>query len=286
MASACVFLTTSFQAQNTSACLPSSSLQDKQPNARAVVIAELTFEGDLHLAITDQQQIATSLKQPTYSGNPEGVTEELLERTRRAWQDRGYFAVQVRGDATVLTNSPVSERIAVTVRIIEGQQYRLGLITFKNNRAIRNSQGLRDLFPLKDGDIFSRAKIEKGLENLRYVYGEMGYINVTLVPNTRFNEQRHRISLEINVDEGRQFYVSSVDVLGLDENVFRKDLLLKPGDIYNRRLGELSIQKYASLLPTGAPFDSRIHLQLNQRAATVAITFDFRQCPVDQQNLR
>ena len=36
----------------------------------------------------------------------------------------------------------------------------------------RNTAALRILFPLKDGDVFSRDKIAKGLENLRKAYGE------------------------------------------------------------------------------------------------------------------
>jgi outer membrane protein insertion porin family len=43
---------------------------------------------------------------------------------------------------------------------------------------------LRHLFPIKDGDIISREKIGKGLENLRKVYGQFGYINFTSVPDT------------------------------------------------------------------------------------------------------
>ena len=35
------------------------------------------------------------------------------------------------------------------------------------------------MIPLKDGDIFSREKIAKGLENLRKAYGEYGYIKAS-----------------------------------------------------------------------------------------------------------
>ena len=38
--------------------------------------------------------------------------------------------------------------------IEEGDQYTLGEITFKNNKAVSNTKALRSLFPIKDGDIF------------------------------------------------------------------------------------------------------------------------------------
>ena len=48
--------------------------------------------------------------------------------------------------------------------------------------AAASVSALRNLFPLKDGDIFSREKIAKGLGNLRFAYRQLGYINSTSVP--------------------------------------------------------------------------------------------------------
>jgi outer membrane protein insertion porin family len=98
-------------------------------------------------------------------------------------------------------------------------RYNLSGITFKNNKAISNLDTLRGLFPIKDGDIFSRAKIGTGLENLRKAYGELGYINFTSVPDTKFDDENKLISLDIDVDEGKQFRVERVNLLGLKESV-------------------------------------------------------------------
>jgi hypothetical protein len=84
----------------------------------------------------------------------------------------------------------------------------------------------------------------------------------------------------VDTDEGKQFYVSSINVLGLNDHVL-EDFLLKPGDTYNERLANLSFEKHATSSLTDASFDSRVHLQLDERAATVAITFDFRNCPAE-----
>jgi outer membrane protein insertion porin family len=70
----------------------------------------------------------------------------------------------------------------------------------------------------KDGDIFSREKIAAGLENLQKSYGELGYLNFTAIPDTVFDDRRGMIFLEIDVDESRQFYVSSINIVGLDEH--------------------------------------------------------------------
>ncbi len=105
----------------------------------------------------------------------------------------------------ILTSRPLESRIAVSLQVHEGQQYRLGGITFKNNRAIRSEQVLRSLFAIKDGDVFNVAQVSEGLEKLNAAYRQFGYINFTSVPDTRFNEEDQTISLDVDLDEGKQF---------------------------------------------------------------------------------
>src|SRR4029077_14309686 len=128
--------------------------------------------------------------------------------------------------------------------------YTLGGITFKNNKAVANVQALRSLFPIKDGDVFSREKIAKGLEALRKAYGQLGYINFTSVPNTTFDDPKRLIFLEIDVDEGKQFYVRRIEFQGnttTRDKVIRRELALEEGNIYNSHLWELSLQRLNQL---------------------------------------
>jgi len=56
----------------------------------------------------------------------------------------------------------------------------------------------------EDDDISSREKITKGLDNLRKMYGELGYLHFVSVPDTRFDDAKKLIYLDIDVDEGKQ----------------------------------------------------------------------------------
>ena len=251
---------------------------DVRPSGLEVTLAELKFEGDTHLSKAERTQIASELSQSTYWGDLEKATDEIRERVRAAWMNRGYFKVQVRCDARTLTSSPISQRIAVTILVDDGPQYRLGRITFKNNKAISNTRALRSLFPAADGDVFSREKIGKGLENLRKAYGEFGYLNFTSVPDTRFDEQQNLIYLDIDMDEGKQFYISSINVVGADAQVLN-DLALTPGQAYNVRLVETFLRQH---LPGANVNDPNIQGRfLDERKGTVALTFDFRSCPAE-----
>jgi hypothetical protein len=269
--------------QASEACLLAPSSDHSQSSVPQLTIAELAFDGKLQMPPEEQNQLSASLKQQTFSGDVDEVVSGIVERVRAAWQNLGYFDVQAQADAKVLSSSPVSQRIAVSVRVDEGRQYRLEKITFRGNKDITNLQALRSQFPLKDGDVFDRAAVSQGLENLRFAYLQLGYLNFTSVPNTQFNDDVQTVLLEVSIDEGKMFYISSVKFLGWHERpseALLKDLQLNPGKVYDQRLVDLFLEKTIPSVPS-ASRKSRVHQQLDERAGTVAITFDLRSCPAE-----
>jgi len=240
----------------------------------------VTFSGFIQMSFRDQEEIAASIKEQRYGYPLDGVVEEALERVRAGWQNRGYFKVDVSGDAKTQETSATSIQLALFVHVEENAQYRLGGITFRNNKALTNSAKLRDVFLIKDGEIFSREKIAKGLEDLRRVYGEFGYLNFTPVPNTTFDDAKKLAYLEIDVDEGKQFYVGSIIVEGSNpppEQQVLKELAIRPGDVYNSRLWELSLRRIADLFPN---CDCRPDgpIEFDERKGTATLKLDFRSC--------
>ena len=189
--------------------------------------------------------------------------EEDTERVRAEYQNRGYFKMNVPGDAKTeihdtghkgahipLLQAGPGKAVDITMPIDEGDKYHLGKITFKNNKAISNTAALRSLFPLKDGDLFSRDKIAKGLEALRKAYGQYGYINYTGVPSTTFDDDKKLAFLDIDIDEGKQFYVRRIEFTGnttTRDKVIRRELALEEGGIYDSRLWELSLLRLNQL---------------------------------------
>jgi outer membrane protein insertion porin family len=207
-----------------------------------------------------------------------------VERVRAAWQDRGYFKVLVQGDARTLTSGPDGQRIALTFELDEGLQYTLDKITFKNNKAFRDVELLRGLFPIEKGDVFSREKIAIGLENLRKAYDELGYVNFTSIPDTELDDVNRLASVDIDIDEGKQFHFTSIDVLGLDEPS-RQDLLkdFPVGQVYDYRLLDEFVEKHSSIFKLAPDDDPWHHIQelFDAKAGTVAVTLHARPCPVN-----
>ncbi len=238
-----------------------------------VKVGKIKFEGNKHIK---SRILRSAMKNLRPIGVPHSIflenifartydatkLEEDTERVRAEYQNRGYFKVLVNDPKTQIRDTghkgfhiPLlmagpGKAVDITMPIEEGDRYRLGKITFKNNKAITNTAALRNMFPLKDGDIFSREKIAKGLENLRKAYGEYGYINYTGVPSTTFDDEKKLANLEIDIDEGKQFYVRRIEFQGnttTRDKVIRRELALEEGGIYNSRLWELSLLRLNQL---------------------------------------
>jgi outer membrane protein assembly factor BamA len=109
---------------------------------------------------------------------------EIASRARYELQEEGYFKANVTtSDLQVLNEKPGQSVVAVTLRIDEGQQYRLQQIKFIHNKVFASSH-LRQAFAIKDQDVFDAGKIRLGLDDLRKLYASEGYINFVPVPNT------------------------------------------------------------------------------------------------------
>ncbi len=173
---------------------------------------------------------------------------------RQEYQNRGYFKVIVNEPKTQIRDSghqgfhiPLlqagpGKAVDITIPIEEGDRYRLGGITFKNIKAGIDPKRLRLAFPIKDGDIFDRSKVSKGLDNLRSAYGDQGYINFTSIPETTFDEDKKLVNLVIDIDEGKQFYVRRIEFRGnttTRDKVIRRELLLEEGNLYVERLWKI-----------------------------------------------
>jgi outer membrane protein insertion porin family len=186
--------------------------------------------------------------------------EEDSERVRQAYRDKGYAnaaveepKTQIRdeGGLNFFTFRPnKGKRIDILMPIEEGARYRLGAITFTGNKAVKNVKALRSTFPMKDGDWFNATGMQKGLEALKKAYGQLGYINFGAIPKPSYDEAKKTVSWDIDIDEGKPFYVSRIEFTGntiTRDRVIRRELMLDEGQVYNSQLWEYSLLRLNQL---------------------------------------
>jgi outer membrane protein insertion porin family len=97
---------------------------------------------------------------------------------------------------------------------------------------------------VRDGDWFNATLIGKGLENLKKAYGQLGYINFGAIPKPVYDEEKKTVSMNIDIDEGKPFYVSRIEFQGnviTRDKVIRRELMLEEGQVYNSQLWEYSL---------------------------------------------
>jgi outer membrane protein insertion porin family len=186
--------------------------------------------------------------------------EEDTERVRQAYRDKGYSNAAVEEPQTQIRDEGGlnwftfrprhGKRIDILLPIEEGGRYRLGSITFTGNKAVTNTKALRNTFAIKDGEWFNATAIGKGLDNLKKAYGQLGYINFGAIPKLSYDDQKKTVSLSIDIDEGKPFYVSRIEFQGntiTRDRVIRRELLLEEGQVYNSQLWEYSLLRLNQL---------------------------------------
>ena len=271
-----------------------------------VKVGKIKFEGNHHVS---SRELRHAMRFSRPIGIPHSIflenifaktydatkLDDDMELVREDLQNRGYFKANVGQPQTVIRDTghegfhvPLLQHgpgkaMDITVPIEEGERYRLGAITFKGTKAQPNARALRNLFPIKDGDVFNRQKIAKGLENLKTAYGSQGYINFTSIPTPSFDEAKKTVSFEIDIDEGKQFSVRRIEFQGnttTRDKVIRRELLLEEGQRYNEQLWKLSLQRlnqlgYFDQIKPEDPSTTERHL--DEKEGTVDLTLKLRE---------
>lgn len=236
-----------------------------------VKVGKITFSGNNHVSSRTLRESMVDLRP---IGIPHSIIfehlfartydasklEEDADRVMMAYRDRGYERVNVGEPITSLRNESglslftfrprKGKRIDIHIPIQEGERYRLGTITFTGNKAVTNTKALRAQFDMKKGQIFDATAFAKGLKNLRTAYGTLGYINFVASPTPTFDEKTHTINWNIDISEGKPFYVSRIEFRGntvTRDFVIRRALLLQEGQVYNSKLWKLSLMRLNQL---------------------------------------
>jgi outer membrane translocation and assembly module TamA len=207
-------------------CVNTESQPDDRAQKAKITITTVEFDADSEVPEDLRAQL---LKQAgpaglyAVPGEPDsswiGVPANEILGTL---QSHGYFRALV--DPTpFLVRAEFRERFYVLqFRIVSGPQFQLGEIRFKNAELFSSAE-LREAFLLRKGDVFDVSKIREGLESISRLYFSKGYADMVAGPETTLSEDKRTVDVLIRIDEGMQYRIRGVDVLGLPKRA--EDLL-------------------------------------------------------------
>jgi outer membrane protein insertion porin family len=194
------------------------------------------------------------------------LIEDIEAGIRNLYTSDGYFKVLVKDPVLEnidtegwrlglpLTGRTYGKAVNITIPIEEGERYRMGTLKIASSdpdKALSlKVDALKNVFPLKKGDIFSSDKIRKVLKNYETIYGQYGFIDFVPTPETDINEDTKTIDVTMKFEEGKQYYVRRIDFTGnttTRDKVIRRELLLDEGSLFDKHRWEISILRLNQL---------------------------------------
>ena len=192
-------------------------------------------------------------------------------------------------DATIVKDSVwnVDEKhVNVYIEVDEGKKYYIRNITWVGN-TIFSTEYLSRMLGMKKGDVYNQKLMNKRLSEdedaVGNEYWNRGYLFYSLQP-TEVNIVGDSIDLEMRIFEGQQAHINRVRINGntrLYENVVRRELRTKPGDLFSKE----ALQRTARELASMGHFDPEQvnpDVKPNYEDGTVDINWDLVQKSNDQ----
>jgi outer membrane protein insertion porin family len=199
------------------------------------------------------------------------------------YRDEGYIMAQVgQPQMKTLEDSKDGKTrwIQLQVPITEGKKYQVGEFTFEGNKVV-NSEALRPLFKLQQGETYSQKKVKKGLEKAQEVYGSGGYFEFTAYPDLKPRDQPENgqdgsegppapsappapaaptakkgkeeppvVDVTMRVDEGKQYFINRIEFIGnttTRQNVIRRELRIVEAGVFNTQALKDSVRRLNQL---------------------------------------
>lgn len=192
-------------------------------------------------------------------------------------------------DATIVEDSVWNvddKHVSIYLKVDEGKKYYIRNITWVGN-TVFSTDYLSRLLGMKKGDVYNQKLMNKRLSEdedaVGNEYWNNGYLFYNLQP-TEVNIVGDSIDLEMRIMEGNQAHINHVRINGntrVYENVVRRELRTKPGDLFSKEALMRSAREMASMGHFD-PEQINPDVKPNYEDGTVDINWDLVQKSNDQ----
>ncbi len=171
--------------------------------------------------------------------------EKLIEK----YYELGYRDAAILGDS-VWNVDP--KHVSIWLKVSEGEKYYIRSIHWVGN-TVYSSDYLSAVLGMKPGDVYNQKLLNKRLKEDDDAAGNLYYNNGYVFSNIEPVEQNiegDSVDLEMRVTEGPQAHLSHVRIYGntrLYEEVVRRELRTKPGDLFSKESLMRSYREIASM---------------------------------------
>ncbi len=232
---------------------------DVKKNQR-VRIGEITFAGNENFP---DKRLARTFKK-THKVSPwfwqktkfnEKEYEEDKELLLDFYNSKGYRNANILSDSVYRLNE---KRLGIHIDLAEGNKYYIRNVNWVGNSKY-DTEMLQRMLSVNKGDVYDKKSIHKRLGigkeqnpddmSVSSLYQNEGYLMSQIEPAETIIGA-DSLDLEIKIFEGNQFTINNVGITGnnrVNDEVIRRELYTRPGELYNRALIMQTIRTLAGM---------------------------------------
>ena len=189
---------------------------------------------------THQKSILFFQNQKLLEEEYENDKELLLD----FYNSRGYRNATILKDSIYFIDD---QTLGIDIAVSEGNKYYIRNINWVGN-SVYTTEQLETMFGVQSGDVYDKKSMHKRLGigkemnpeemSISSLYNNNGYLMSQIEP-AEIVVGPDSLDLEIRIYEGKPFTINEVGISGnmrVNDEVIRRELYVRPGELYNRAL--------------------------------------------------
>jgi outer membrane protein assembly factor BamA len=211
----------------------------------------------------------------------------LAEAIRPVYLQQGNLRPKIGPAEVRLSGNPnqkLPDKIPVFIPCAPGPVYQWKSVEWKGN-SVLSTMTLTNALGMKAGDVADGMKIEGGLDLAKEEYGHLGYLDVKLDAEAKFDDTPHTVAYFVTVTEGQQYRFNAMTITGTSlaaERIIRDAWPQKTGDVFDKAIFEqlltrLQVHRETVFKDLPIHYDTVGHwLQTDPAKGTVDVLLDFK----------
>lgn len=191
-----------------------------------------------------------------------------LATLRDFYAAHGYFDARIDRGTFKEETSDGMMKISPVIQVNEGQRYRFGKTTVRGARLFSQAD-VAEPFKELQGKLFDGKKFIGAMDRLRELYQDHGLLTTEIESKYDYDVKNKILNLTIEISEKNRIYVGKIKLVRpalepddekgwfrgwynrfsppIKEETVLREVLLKPGEVYNKRLERETIRRLARL---------------------------------------
>ena len=211
-----------------------------------------------HFSDEDLNTLAADNQLSTGKTFTEKKLEAFISLLESKYFDSGYYNVVI----TQNTQIDVQNRAGILLSVTQGEPANIDLFSISGAEKI-SEKALLKLFKIGEADMslinyftnkddFNASKLANGIDLMTQTYFDAGYLDFKILNvDSSLNENKEKISINIEISEGTQYKLGDVSFKGelgsINLNDLNNTISMVKGDVFNRNLIIEDIQSLTDL---------------------------------------